>query len=148
MTRSPRCARRRARKSKSRPLRVRPWTQSTTWEASFGPQSAYATRVNPCGPSAATSSRRGVRLVPVIARRSCVAFQPAVDVLAKDTLRLAAHEYSDVAAGQRQLGIVLRADMALQRLRAFRRDDVVLFGENVQQRHVDLRQVDLLSAEP
>ena len=65
----------------------------------------------------------------------------------REALRLAADEHADVAAGQRELGVVVGADLAAQRLRGRRRDDVVVLGVDVQDRHGDVPQVDLAAAE-
>src|SRR3712207_9432696 len=53
---------------------------------------------------------------------------------------------SDVAAGQRQLGVVLGADEAAERPRGGRRDDVVVLGVDVEHRHGDRKSTRLNSS--
>ena len=52
-----------------------------------------------------------------------------------------------MTAGQRQLGVVLGADVLAQRLRALGRNDVVILRENIEHRHANLGQVDAASGE-
>src|SRR5262249_60225929 len=69
--------------------------------------------------------------------------EPLGDARAEQGLRLAADEDAHVAARQRQLGVVLGADLGAERLRRRRRDDVVVLGEDVEHRHGDVAKIDL-----
>ena len=61
---------------------------------------------------------RGVMSMPALRIASVALAQPVDDALAEHALRLAADEHADVPAGQADLGVVLAADHAAQRLRA------------------------------
>src|SRR5215218_3189845 len=73
--------------------------------------------------------------------------EPLGDPRPEQLLRAAADEDADMAAGQRQLGVVLRPDQAAQRPRGGGRDDVVVLGIDVEHRHGDPAEVDPPAAE-
>ena len=64
--------------------------------------------------------------------------QPVGDARPEEPLRLAADEHADMAAGQRELRVILRCRLAAQRLGGRGRDDVVVLGEHVEHRHRDV----------
>src|ERR1700730_2978846 len=67
--------------------------------------------------------------------------EPLGDPGTEQSLRLAADEYAHVSAWQSELRIVAGTDLCPQRLRGSRRDDVVVLGVHVEDRHCDIAQV-------
>src|SRR4249919_2673724 len=73
--------------------------------------------------------------------------QPVVDRLRHFLLRATRYVDADVAATERQLGVVVAADEFLQRLRRPRRHQMVLLSEDVEHRHLDHPQMHVLVAD-
>src|ERR1700678_462310 len=73
--------------------------------------------------------------------------QPCGDTGRKQRLGPAADENPDMTARQRQLGVVLGADLVPQCARCRRRNDVVVLGVDVQDRHGDVAQNDTPAAD-
>src|SRR5688500_14766322 len=67
--------------------------------------------------------------------------QPLVDRRRYFLLRASGDVDADVAAAEREFGIILAADEILQRFRRRRRYQVVLFGVDVEHRHLDQAEV-------
>ena len=57
-------------------------------------------------------------------------------------LGLAADEHADMAARQRQFGVIVCAQLRPQSARGRRRDDVVVQRIDVQHRHIDVAEID------
>src|SRR6516165_792385 len=69
--------------------------------------------------------------------------EPLGDARTEQSLRLAPDEYAHVPAWQGKLRIVAGADFCCQRLGGCRRDDVIVLGEDVEDRHCDIGKVHL-----
>src|SRR3954469_5753283 len=87
--------------------------------------------VSPSRITATASSGETILCVSMLRSRVLVVLgQPVRNPGTQQPLRLTAHEHADMAAGQRQLLVVLAAHAESQGLGGGGRDDVVVLGEH------------------
>src|SRR3954447_8721357 len=104
--------------------------------------------VSPSRITATASSGETILCVSMLRGRVLVVLgQPVRDARAQQPLRLAAHEHAHMAAGQRELLIILAPDAEPQGLGGCGRNDMVVLSEHVQDRHREVLQVDHLATE-
>src|SRR3954470_23796596 len=104
--------------------------------------------VSPPRITATASSGETILCVSMLRGRVLVVLgQPVRDARAQQPLRLAAHEHAHMAAGQRELLIILAPDAEPQGLGGCGRNDMVVLSEHVQDRHREVLQVDHLATE-